>query len=94
MVSKKLLLLSIMVAIFSCQSPQKTTPVSHSLDSAISEYENETKAVQDRQPLESVPDEINQALLPSPSDTPSQLFGESKYDINAQKVGAAAFLVA
>ncbi|WP_339720787.1 pilus (MSHA type) biogenesis protein MshL [uncultured Paraglaciecola sp.] len=91
MVSKKLLLLSIMVAIFSCQSPQKTTPVSHSLDSAISEYENETKAVQDRQPLESVPDEINQALLPSPSDTPSQLFGESKYDINAQKVGAAAF---
>ncbi len=80
-----------MVAIFSCQSPQKTTPVSHSLDSAISEYENETKAVQDRQPLESVPDEINQALLPSPSDTPSQLFGESKYDINAQKVGAAAF---
>lgn len=91
MVSNKLLLVSLTVAICSCQSPQKKAPVSHSLDSAIAEYENETKAAPQRQPLESVPDEINQALLPKPSDSSSQLFGESKYDINAQKVDAAAF---
>lgn len=91
MVSNKLLLISLMVAICSCQSTQKKAPVSHSLDSAIAEYENETNAVPQRQPLESVPDEINQALLPKPSDSSSQLFGESKYDINAQKVDAAAF---
>ncbi|MBU3005071.1 pilus (MSHA type) biogenesis protein MshL [Paraglaciecola arctica] len=91
MVSNKLLLISLMVAICSCQSTQKKAPVSHSLDSAIAEYENETNAAPQRQPLESVPDEINQALLPKPSDSSSQLFGESKYDINAQKVDAAAF---
>ncbi|MEP1448669.1 MAG: pilus (MSHA type) biogenesis protein MshL [Paraglaciecola sp.] len=91
MVSNKLLLISLMVAICSCQSPQKKAAVSHSLDSAIAEYENESKAAPQRQPLDIVPDEINQALLPKPSDSSNQLFGESKYDINAQKVDAAAF---
>jgi len=96
MVSNKLLILSIIVAICSCQSPQKTTAVSHSLDSAIAEYENESTPEQERQslgiqPLQTVPDDINQALLPNPSNSQSQLFGESKYDINAQKVDAAAF---
>ena len=90
MVSNKLLLLSIIVTICACQSPQNTTVVSHSMDSAIAEYENESKLIQG-QPLQTVPDEIKQTLLPGPSDTSSQLFGESKYDINAQKVDAAAF---
>jgi MSHA biogenesis protein MshL len=91
MVFNKLLLLSMIVAICACQSPQKKAAVSHSLDSAIAEYENENKPMQESQSLQTVPDEINQALLPTPSDTSSQLFGESKYDINAQKVDAAAF---
>lgn len=99
MVFKKLLVLGIALAICSCQSQQKTTAVAHSLNSAIAEYESADK--QNRQslagpptesrPLLTVPDEINQALLPGPSDTFNQLFGESKYDINAQKVDAAAF---
>ena len=101
MVFNKLLLLSLVLIICSCQSQQKTTAASHSLDSAIAEYENENKHMQDGQLLQhepsksrhllTVPDEINQALLPDPSDTTNQLFGESKYDINAQKVDAAAF---
>lgn len=91
MVSNKLLLLGIIVAICSCQSQQKTSAVSHSLDAAVAEYENEAKQSQKRQPLQTVPDEINQALLPSANDPSSQLFGETKYDINAQKVDAAAF---
>ena len=94
MVFKKLLLLSIIFAICSCQSQQKTTAVAHSLDSAIAEYENQNKQHSSTlagQPLLTVPDEINQALLPGPSDTSHQLFGESKYDINAQKVDASAF---
>jgi MSHA biogenesis protein MshL len=89
MVFKKLLLLSIILTICSCQSQQKTTAVAHSLDSAIAEYEKQEK--QQRQPLLAVPDEINQALLPEPNDSSNQLFGESKYDINAQKVDATAF---
>jgi len=94
MAFKKVLLLSITLGFYSCQSQYKTTAVAHSLDSAIAEYPDAAK--QKSQPssgqsLESVPDAINQVLLPSPSDTSSQLFGESKYDINAQKVDAAAF---
>lgn len=99
MVFKKLLLLSITLVIYSCQSQQKTTAVAHSLDSAIAEYENEDRLNSpspvgqsaEVRPLITVPDEINQALLPSTNDTSHQLFGESKYDINAQKVDAGAF---
>ncbi|WP_293751021.1 pilus (MSHA type) biogenesis protein MshL [uncultured Paraglaciecola sp.] len=94
MVFKKLLLLSIILTICSCQSQQKTTAVAHSLDSAIAAYENQDKQHSQTlsgKPLLTVPDEINQALLPGPSDTLNQLFGESKYDINAQKVEASAF---
>ena len=101
MVFKKLILLSITLVICACQSQQKTTAVAQSLDSAIAEYENESKQTQERQPPEgrplkrqpllTVPDEINQALLPNPGDASNQLFGESKYDINAQKVDASAF---
>jgi MSHA biogenesis protein MshL len=80
----------------SCQSQQKKTAVSHSLDSAIADYENKGKQAQNGQPLVgqplvTVPDEINQALLPNTNNTSSPLFGELKYDINAQKVDAAVF---
>lgn len=99
MVFRKLLLMSIILTLCSCQSQQNKTPVALSLDSAIAEYENESKqnshSVKGQppggQPLQTIPDEINQALLPSPSDASSQLFGESKYDINAHKVEASAF---
>jgi len=96
MVLNKLFFLSIILTICSCQSQQKTKAVSQSLDSVISEYENDTAQTQDRQPLEgqpllTVPDEVNRALLPNANDGSNQLFGESKYDINAQKVGAATF---
>jgi MSHA biogenesis protein MshL len=81
--------LTILIMITSCQSPQKTSAVAHSLDAAIAEYEDESNAT--GQPLLNVPDEINQALLPASMDESAQLFGESKYDINAQQVPAAAF---
>lgn len=100
MVSNKVFLVALMVAVCSCQSPQQKNAVSHSLDSAIAEYENgqpqqasqssEDQANEGRSLL-AVPDEVNRALLPKPSDTSKQLFGESKYDINAQKVDATAF---
>jgi MSHA biogenesis protein MshL len=87
------------LALYSCQSQHKTTAVARSLDSAIAEYEKEDQQTTPSvmtpspqgQPLLTVPDEINQALLPRPRDTSDHLFGESKYDINAQKVDATAF---
>lgn len=89
MVINKYLLISLMLTICACQSPQKTTAVAHSLDTAIAEYENQER--QQKQKLVEVPEAINQALLPKASDNSGQLFGESKYDINAQKVPAEAF---
>ena len=94
MVLNKLFLLGMILTFCSCQSQHKTSAVSHSLESAIAEYEN--KQVQNDQPpagrsLLTVPDEVNQALLPNPGNATNQLFGESKYDINAQKVDASAF---
>lgn len=89
MVINKYLSLSFMLAFCACQSPQKTAAVSESLDTAIAEYEAQER--KEKQKLVVVPDEINQALLPKASDNTSQLFGESKYDINAQKVPADAF---
>jgi MSHA biogenesis protein MshL len=101
MIFKKLLPLSIILTICSCQSQQETTAVSHSLNSAIAEYENESKQAQNiqlsngrdliGQPLLTVPDEINQALLPNANNELNPLFSELKYDINAQKVDAGAF---
>ncbi|WP_299072274.1 pilus (MSHA type) biogenesis protein MshL [uncultured Paraglaciecola sp.] len=90
MVFKKILFLSITLVICSCQSPQKNTAVAHSLESAIAEYENDSQPTSDNLPV-TIPDEVSQALLPEQADTSNQLFGESKYDINAQKVAATAF---
>jgi MSHA biogenesis protein MshL len=94
MVLNKLLLMGMILIVCSCQSQHKTAAVSHSLESAIAEYEN--KQVQGDQTqvgrsLLTVPDEVNQALLPNSGNATNQLFGESKYDINAQKVDAAVF---
>jgi MSHA biogenesis protein MshL len=99
MVLNKLLFLSIVLTFCSCQSQQKTTAVSHSLDSAIAEHED--RKAQDEntyvdkysesQPLIEVPDEVNQVLLPNLDDTANSRFGETKYDINAQKMDVAVF---
>lgn len=89
MVINKYLSLTVILVFCACQSSQKTAPVSQSLDSAIAEYEAQER--QEKQKLVDVPDEINQALLPKLNDNNNKLFGESKYDINAQKVPADAF---
>lgn len=85
-----LILFSLMLCISACQTKNKATPVSLSLDSAIAEYENEDKA-QTSQSLQTIPDEVSQALLPTIDDSTNTLFGEEKYDINAQKLDASTF---
>jgi MSHA biogenesis protein MshL len=80
---------SLMIALSSCQSQQKNAVVASSLDAAIAEYESKDNNT--GQPLESVPDVVNQALLPDINNTTLPLFDESKYDINAQKLDADAF---
>ena len=43
MVINKYLLISLVLTICACQSPQKTPAVAHSLDTAIAEYENQER---------------------------------------------------
>jgi MSHA biogenesis protein MshL len=89
MVFRKVIFVSLMIALSSCQSQQKNAVVASSLDAAIAEYESKDNNT--GQPLESVPDVVNQALLPDINNTTLPLFDESKYDINAQKLDADAF---
>ncbi len=75
-----------------CQSTTQHNTASRSMDAAYSE---QVAAMEGRQqpiaPLEAVPDAVSQALMPEPSDASAPLFGESKYDINAQNVDAVSF---
>jgi MSHA biogenesis protein MshL len=75
-----------------CQSTTQHNTASRSMDAAYSE---QVAAMEGRQqpiaPLETVPDAVSQALMPEPSDASAPLFGESKYDINAQNVDAVSF---
>ncbi|MFT2092276.1 pilus (MSHA type) biogenesis protein MshL [Paraglaciecola sp. 2405UD69-4] len=94
MVFRNIIFTSLIIAVSACQTTQQKPHVERSLDSAISESEQgdskSLKAPNDKQ-LQSVPDSVNQALLPTPNTYNDQLFGESKYDINAQKLAATVF---
>ncbi|WP_340676970.1 pilus (MSHA type) biogenesis protein MshL [Paraglaciecola sp.] len=59
------------------------------MDSAINEYIQDKKTPVKN--LESLPEAVNQALLPTNSVNDNQLFGETKYDINAHNIAAGAF---
>jgi MSHA biogenesis protein MshL len=87
MVFRKISIFILASALFACQNTQNPGALEASLDSAIADYQNESKA----SPLAEVPDDVTQALLPASNDGNNQLFGETKYDINAQQVDAISF---
>jgi MSHA biogenesis protein MshL len=89
MIFKKILFVSLLCMTVACQAPPKTSVVESSMDSAIAEYEAESR--DSNKSLQTIPDEVNQALLPQSSDSTEQLFGVAKYDINAQKLAAPVF---
>lgn len=89
MVFKKILFISLLAIIVSCQSPPETSVVERSMDAAIAEYEAESNTTD--KSLQAIPDEVNQALLPQTVASGEQLFGVAKYDINAQKLPAQVF---
>ncbi|WP_199271669.1 pilus (MSHA type) biogenesis protein MshL [Paraglaciecola sp. L3A3] len=89
MVFKKLLFISLVIVTCGCQTPPQKSAVENSLDSAIAEFDQQKNTT--AKSLDSIPDEVNQALLPKTTETPEQLFGVVKYDINAQQLPAAVF---
>ena len=95
MVFRKVIFISLVLVASACQTTQNKTAVELSLDSAIAE--SEQKEVSNNQQdhknkaLQHVPEEVSQALLLNSEDSGSQLFGETKYDINAQKLAAPIF---
>ncbi|MCF2947372.1 pilus (MSHA type) biogenesis protein MshL [Paraglaciecola aquimarina] len=85
---KKIIFISLLVLTMACQSPPKTSPVKNSMDAAIANYEAKST---NEKTLQTIPDEVNQALLPQTSEMDDPLFGVTKYDINAQKLPAQTF---
>ncbi len=75
--------------ICACQTHQKPGQAEKAMDSAINEYIQDKKTPVKN--LESLPEAVNQALLPTNSVNDNQLFGETKYDINAHNIAAGAF---
>ncbi|MFT5311566.1 MAG: MSHA biogenesis protein MshL [Paraglaciecola sp.] len=87
MVFRKVILACLTLTIIACQTHKAPNRLAASLDSAIAEYQREPL----RDELLTLPDEVTQALLPETKDHNSSLFGENKYDINAQQVDALSF---
>ena len=89
MISKIIVLLVLSAALAACQSPQKSTQSSIAMDSALAEYQ--APKLDKSQELSALPEAVSQALLPDVASGDNPLFGQSKYDINAQQIDAATF---
>lgn len=89
MISKIIVLLVLSAALAACQSPQKSTQSSIAMDSALAEYQ--APKLDKSQELSALPEAVSQALLPDVAGGDNPLFGQSKYDINAQQIDAATF---
>ena len=89
MVFRKITLFILGTLVCACQTHQNPSQTERALDSAMAEYVNEGKP--QTHTLESLPDAVNQALRPDNSSNENQLFGETKYDINAHNIDAATF---
>jgi MSHA biogenesis protein MshL len=97
MVFKRSLAFLLLVSLAACQSHPGSEPssqqsngrVQDSLDSAIADYQTTVPA--QKADLGDLPDAVNQALLPEPQGGGQGLFGEAKYDINAEKIDAVSF---
>lgn len=97
MVFKHLFAFLLLFCLAACQSQpgserssqHSNSRVQDSLDSAIANHQSNASA--QKSALGDLPDAVNQALLPHPQDGGQALFGEPKYDINAQQIDAASF---
>ena len=87
MVSRKIIFACLTVTLVACQTHKAPNEIQASLNSAIADYQRESPAAE----LLTLPDAVTQALLPETKGDNNSLFGENKYDINAQQVDAVSF---
>lgn len=90
MTSKQLLIVVLTFSISGCQNTPETGPAQRSMDAAL---QQQVDAMQDKEaePLDSLPDAVSLALLPQDNINQEPLYGDEKYDINAQGVDAVSF---
>ncbi len=89
MAFNKIILIGFLIVATGCQAPRKNIEIEDTMQSAIDDYEAQNN--HDINTLQSVPDAVNQALIPQQSAVDEPLFGVAKYDINAQKLDAQTF---
>ena len=89
MVSRKTFLFAVAGLLSACQSAHKPPQTTIAMDQAMAEFAQPIPAPAAK--LDALPDAVAQALLPASPAEQNSLFGERKYDINAQNVEARAF---
>ena len=86
---KRITLAGFLLVLVACQSKHDTQHYENSLDDAI--VDSEQSVSHKKQGAPTLPDAVNQTLMPKSERADDVLFGEPKYDINAQQIDAVSF---
>lgn len=86
----KLITLSgFLLVLVACQAKHDTKHYEKSLDAAIADTEKTVSPK--KQGVPDLPDAVHQTLMPKSEQADKALFGEPKFDINAQQIDAVSF---
>ena len=86
---KRITLAGLVLVLVACQSKHDTQHYEKSLDDAIADSDQAVSHKKQDVPL--LPDAVQQTLMPQSEGTDNVLFGEPKFDINAQQIDAVSF---
>lgn len=86
---KHITLAGFLLVLVACQAKHDTTHYEKSLDDAIADTEQTVSPK--KQSVPDLPDAVHQTLMPKSEQTDKALFGEPKFDINAQQIDAVSF---
>ncbi|GAC34106.1 pilus (MSHA type) biogenesis protein MshL [Paraglaciecola polaris] len=86
---KRITLASLLLVLVACQSKHDTQHYEKSLDDAIADTKQPVSPKKLGVPA--LPDAVHQTLMPKSEQADKALFGEPKYDINAQQIDAVSF---
>ncbi|QHJ12529.1 Type II secretion system protein D [Paraglaciecola mesophila] len=86
---KRITLTGFLLVLVACQAKHDTKHYEKSLDDAIADTKQTTDTKKTGAPT--LPDAVHQTLMPKSQQADKALFGEPKFDINAQQIDAVSF---